>query len=175
MTYTQARKTGSVLDGYVKCTFAQIWHKPEGNWDMERFFSFQQPGKNAYVNGVGKYEEAGEEKIIFFYDYPLFKAVDLVDTTKTSDKWIPVTLTDKAYKYMMERISSSKYHQIHPDTVWYVKESAVEWMPTNIDNATIIGTDGKEIRLDDAIDQAAADIEAKKKLLIAAGVATLIL
>ena len=172
MTYAQAIQTGSVLDGYVKCTFAIIWRKPTDD-RRERFFSFQQVLKNNHITGVGEYLPTTDKNILVYWDYPLFQAVKLRDAADPKNNhFVPVVLTEWGYKELVSHIKRSK-SDIKPDDVWYVKDYAIDWMPTNIDNATII-VDGKKINLKDALAQAEADIEKKKKLLIAAGAATLI-
>lgn len=172
MTYEQAKKTGKVLDGYVKCTFAEIWQK-----DHNRFFSFNQPHKNQYVvSGIGAYQPPVDETITFMWDLPLFRAVEMPGDQAPAMGWIPVTLTKEAYEYMIARIKQNGKdgYNIKPDAIWYVRPVAVDWMPTDIENVAILDANGTEIDLDAAIKQAETAIEEKKKLLIAAGVATLI-
>ena len=98
MTYNQALHTGSVLDGYVKCTYATI-HDPSGG----NFFSFNQPRKNEYVvSGVGAYKPDVDENFFFIYDLPIFRAVDPVEINEDQPgTLVPVKLTADAYGYMM--------------------------------------------------------------------------
>lgn len=176
MTYAQAIKTGSKLDGYVKCTFAVIWRKPVDD-RKERFFSFQQTAKNAYVtDSIGAYEPDVEQQFAVNWDYPLFEAVETRDATDPKyNHFVPVILTEWGWKEMIKCLKHPNQRtDLNPDDVWYVKDYAVDWMPTNIDNATII-VGGQEINIKDALAQAKEDIEKKKKLLIMAGAATLIL
>ena len=177
MTYEQAIHIGSGIEGYVKCTYALIWTKPKYTTKNDnvytRYFSFQQPNKNQYVTGVG-YEEIDNDYIMHVFEsYPLFELAGTPDPE--NPQFIPVRLTKWAYNFLIKHVRRWEHKVgIFPDNIWYVKDVAVDWMPTNIDNATVM-VDGKEILLKDALAQAEAEIEKKKKLLIAAGAATLIL
>ena len=177
MTYAQAIAIGSNLEGFVKCTYALIWTKPTYTTHDDpgyvRYFSFQQHNRNRYVTGVGY--QALEDDLTFhvFESYPLFELAGTPDPK--NPQFIPVRLTQWGYNELIHCVRRPEHKVgILPDTIWYVEDKAVDWMPTDIKNATVV-VDGKEIRLDDAIAQAEAEIEKKKKLLIAAGAATLIL
>lgn len=172
MTYEQAIHIGSNLEGYVKCTYAIIWTKPEDGKE-NHFFSFQQHRKNQYVTGVG-YQEINSDYIVnVFESYPLFELAGTPDPENS--QFIPVRLTTWGYDELVSCVRRPEHKAgISQDMIWYVEDKAVDWMPTDIENATVI-VDGKEILLKDALAQAEEDIEKKKKLLIAAGAATLIL
>lgn len=101
--------------------------------------------------------------------------VDL--TNKLSDNGIMVyhyelvtTPSDsESYTWLQEACADYK------NAIWYVKPGAIDWIPTRVDNVTVTGADGKEIKLDVAIDEARQKMENAKSLLIAAGAASLIL
>lgn len=176
MTYAQAKSIGSNLEGYVKCTYAIIWTKPVDEKE-NRFFAFQQYRRNPYVqyadDGVG-YQPIDNDYIIGTqFSFPLFEEAGEPDPANPN--FIPIKLTKWAYNVLVKAVRHPSHKAgINIDTIWYVKDCAVAWMPTNIKNATVV-VNGKEILLKDALAQAEADIEKKKKLLIAAGAATLIL
>ena len=195
MTYEQARKTGNELDGYIKCTFAIIYYK-QGSATGDRFFSLQQQYKNRAAKAVGAYTPNVDASARLIWDIPVFKVVDPKDGIKTyydleKHWWIPVTLTPKIFDFIFgtkdkpgalkrNREYWSNYDNgltagIDKDTVFYVREDAVEWIPTNIENVSVLDANGNEVKLDVAIQQAEKAIEEKKKMLIAAGVATLII
>ena len=177
MTYAQAKSLGSNLEGYVKCTYAIIWTKPVDEKE-NHYFSFQQHRKNTYVtyseDGSIGYQEIDTDYIMHVFEsYPLFEVAGEPDPENPN--FIPIKLTKWAYNELVTSVRHPKHKAgINTDTIWYVKDCAVAWMPTNIENATVV-VNGKEILLKDALAQAEADIEKKKKLLIAAGAATLIL
>lgn len=79
------------------------------------------------------------------------------------------SVNSDSYDALMEACNNYK------TAVWYVRPDAIDWIPTRIDNATVVGADGKEIPLDVAIDEARKKMENAKSLLIAAGAASLIL
>lgn len=80
---------------------------------------------------------------------------------KTEDQTHYVTLRDLCENYKT--------------AIAYVRPESVDWIPTKIDNVTVTDADGKEIKLDVAIDEAYKKMEQAKSLLIAAGAASLIL
>ena len=194
MTYNQAKEMGNALDGYVMCTFAEIFNLDKDK-KPSRFFSVQAPKKNEWQKGTigDAYRPAVDQTVSFIHDVPAFIATKMVDVKSRMD-FVPVKLSEHLFAFMFGDgkgnggvIKSSWRHYdengklvnedltkgISRDTVWYVKAGAVDWMPTNIANAQV-DIDGASVDLDDAIKKAKQDIERAKMLLVLSGAAGLI-
>jgi len=223
MSYEEAFKIGSVCDGYVKCTYAELYDAvqkelPGGNRIFRKLFSLQKRFAAA--------ERTIGATIFLNYVYPIVTA----DTYVPDTKYVPVYLTDEAAEYINHVISRGKkrkiwqvvrvfdrnyvpgdhvvnyagdrvivyeskeepdmskytddvwshYKKIQADSKWAelvvkagdtfnVKACAIDWMPTKIDNIVITDPNGKEVKLDDALEAARKKMENAKALLLASG------
>lgn len=101
MSYEEAFKIGSVCDGYVKCTYAELYDSvqkelPGGNRIFRKLFSLQKRFAAA--------ERTIGTTISFNYEYPIVTA----DTYIPDSKYVPVYLTDEAVEYINHVISRVK-------------------------------------------------------------------
>ena len=101
MSYEEAFKIGSVCDGYVKCTYAELYDSvqkelPGGNRIFRKLFSLQKRWAAA--------ERTIGATISLNYAYPIVTA----DTYVPDAKYVPVYLTDEATEYINHVISRSK-------------------------------------------------------------------
>ena len=93
MSYEEAFKIGSVCDGYVKCTYAELYDAvqkelPGGNRIFRKLFSLQKRFAAA--------ERTIGATISLNYAYPIVTA----DTYVPDTKYVPVYLTDEATEYI---------------------------------------------------------------------------
>lgn len=101
MSYEEAFKIGSVCDGYVKCTYAELYDSvqkelPGGNRIFRKLFSLQKRFAAA--------EHTIGATIGLNYEYPIITA----DTYVPDTKYVPVYLTTEAAEYINHVISRSK-------------------------------------------------------------------
>lgn len=101
MSYEEAFKIGSVCDGYVKCTYAELFdgiqkELPGGNRIFRKLFSLQ--------NNFASAERTIGETVFFNYSFPIVTA----DTYISDAKYVPVYLTDEAAEYINHVISRGK-------------------------------------------------------------------
>ena len=101
MSYEEAFKIGSVCDGYVKCTYAELYDAvqkelPGGNRIFRKLFSLQKRWAAA--------ERTIGATISLNYAYPIVTA----DTYVPDTKYVPVYLTDEAAEYINHVISRGK-------------------------------------------------------------------
>ena len=161
MNYDEAFKIGSVCDGFVKCTYTELFDTKNGYK-----FAFQKA--NIIDHKITNLDAAG---VVISYEFPLFVCDEFVSGDK-ANRFIPVRLTDECITYLIDKLS--KPYKEHPliesiknNEIFYVKACAVDWRPTNITNVTVIGASGKEILLSDALEDARKRMENAKNLLIA--------
>ena len=101
MSYEEAFKIGSVCDGYVKCTYAELFdgtqkELPGGNRIFRKLFSLQKRFAAA--------EHTIGATIGLNYEYPIVTT----DTYFPNAKYVPVYLTDEAAEYINHIISLGK-------------------------------------------------------------------
>ena len=101
MSYEEAFKIGSVCDGYVKCTYAELYDAvqeelPGGNRIFRKLFSLQKRFWAA--------EHTIGATIFLHYVYPIVTA----DTYVPDTKYVPVYLTDEAAEYINHVINRGK-------------------------------------------------------------------
>ena len=101
MSYEEAFKIGSVCDGYVKCTYAELYDAvqkelPGGNRIFRKLFSLQKRFAAA--------ERTIGATISLNYAYPIVTT----DTYIPDAKYVPVYLTDEAAEYINKVISRGK-------------------------------------------------------------------
>lgn len=175
MSYEEAFKIGSVCDGYVKCTYAELYDAvqkelPGGNRIFPKLFSLQKRFASA--------EHTIGTTIGLNYEYPIVTA----DTYVSDTKYVPVYLTTEAAEYINHVISSSKKRSekwdgleglVQAGDMFNVKACAIDWMPTKMDNIVITEKDKngntREVKLDDALEAARKKMENAKALLLASG------
>lgn len=83
------------------------------------------------------------------------------------------------YEYTMEKVISPRYQKLFDiidqrETV-YIKPSAFDWQPVDVENSTIIDPEtGQEIKLSDALAAAEKKMQTAKALLVTAGLTAFI-
>lgn len=183
MTYEQAFNIGSKIDGYIKCTYAQLFSYEHG-----ALFSLNKPRNvvSKAREGMGANPNANVDyNVGFTSDMPVVTATQCVD-----DEYVPVKLTQRAAAIIAAKVSQVKpknnwYHTykayqellagIRTGETFYVKKIAIEWIPTDGINATVIDpTTGKEIKLKDALAAAEKKVARAKALLAMAGVSIIL-
>lgn len=168
MNYKDAFAIGSRLDGYIKCTYAEL-HSP----DLGVLFSLQDNNfstKNEAAQKVGAPRtDNSDETIRIMYDVPVVVADQM-----SEDKLVPVRLTAQARKFIIQRLSLTKHikpkyaeliERIDTNSVFYVKPVAIDWIPTNIIN----------VGLEKDLAEAKRKLDAAKAILATAGAATILL
>ena len=158
MNYKEAFKIGSVCDGYVKCTYAELYGE-----DGLKLFSLQ------HRNSVD-WRTSAEEKIDIEIEFPVVTA----EYTDPVDGKIPCRLTDEAAKYIAASLkeqykgTARLLSRVQSGALFYVKPVALDWKPTDIKEVWITDPKtGKQVRLEDALEDARKRMEDAKKLLIA--------
>lgn len=166
MTYQEASKIGSVLDGYIKCTYAML-HDAKGG----KLFSLQHAditrqnsAKEDFNKSVSAAADVNTDDTFWIEDFAVVYTDPELEQPK-DDRWVAVRLTDKALDVLNKKIRRtgeqvrSGWQQFSKYGVYYVKKCAIEWIPTNADNQKV------EIIKDGKITQLNADIQAAKKKL----------
>ena len=237
MSYEEAFKIGSVCDGYVKCTYVELY-------DFTHGYKFAFQKASVIDHKIVNLDASG---VTISYEFPLFTA-EYHERKEKDERLVPVRLTNECIDYVLKEIGSrakpfvlrqkvwritgtypakaahgnhtyvtyerkqvqynpeTNYNDIdHPEAlyntagmptgeyrwyvietykeygehpliesiknneIFYVKAVAVDWRATDITNVVITDPDGKEVKLDDALEAARKKMENAKALLLASG------
>lgn len=187
MNLKEAINIGYTCDGYVKCTYAEL-HSTIGAkvWSVQR---------SVYaLNDARKGISAADEDLTMtenglVVDYPIVMISG--DPVYSPDgKWVQVELTDWCKEFILRKWEKSKHYaseynkkqdlnrwrliKLLDQPLW-VKEVAIEWIPTDVINAKVISeTTGAYVDLNQQIEVSKAKLDKAKALLVAAG-ATMII
>ena len=158
MRYDEAFKIGSVCDGYVKCTYAELYRE-----NGTKLFSLQRR------NGVD-WRTSAEEKIYVEIEFPMVTA----EYSAPVDGKIPCRLTKEAANYILACLkdkykrTDNLFAMVQAGDLFYVKACAMDWKPTDVKDFYITDPKtGKQVRLEDALEDARKRMENAKNLLIA--------
>ena len=191
MTYDQAYNIGTRIEGYIKCTYVQLFDYDEGKvFSLNKRSDVNSSARR--VMGIGYEPKNVDYKIAFSKDRPI-----VIAAGKASDDIVPVHLTDYAVEiihmgikaimavqpYLKTNAGHAKLMEynhlltaINASDTYYVKKVAVDWFPTDGANMTIIDpTSGQPILLADAIKEAENKMDQAKKILLMAAGASIIL
>lgn len=180
MTFEQASKIGTNLDGYVKCTFAEL-HSPTGG----KLFSIQHAAvenaaRVAFNAAVSAANPNVDGTVYLTKDIPVVVATGELSP---DGKWAKCTLTENARTIINNQIlkgwRSRKGRGKEPSTfsrgeAVYVKTVAIDWIPTDINAVEIIGNGGVPVRLTDALAAAKKRLDQAKAILAATATITII-
>lgn len=168
MTYDKAFEIGSAATGYVKCTYARLYNAENGV-----MFSLQ------HNDIIGVTNVNTDARITFDIDLPVVEAVRYVP----GERSVPVRLTTAARDLIRTKLRNYKrtdniqdlLRVVENREVCYVPASAIDWIPDNIENATVINpTTGTEIKLSDRIADAKKKVENAKAILAMAATTIII-
>ena len=180
MTFEQASKIGTNLDGYVKCTFAEL-HSPTGG----KLFSVQHAAvENAarmeFNAAVSAANPNTDGTVYLTKDIPVVVATGQLSP---DGKWAKCTLTENARTIINNQIlkgwhsrkgRGEKPYTFSPGQTVYVKTVAIDWIPTDI-NAVAIGSDGTTVlNLTNALAAAKRRLDQAKAILAATATITII-
>ena len=181
MTYQDAFKIGSKIEGYVKCTYAILHNAKYGHdFSLQRRNVTQSAGHTQAQQALGAPEET-----IYTIDVPVVKATE----NAGDKKFVPVVLTSYARDVIYQKTKSKKaYDEYDGSTRQYYRDelikgtlqfevmsSAIDWFPTDITNVMITDENGNEILLSDALAAAKKKLDEAKAILATAGLATVII
>ena len=178
MTYQEASKIGSKIEGYIKCTFMEIF-----STDNDKLFSLQRsykkPELDYYTPGGG----VGAADMWLSFSLPVCRMDQYADSKYKGKVFVHLTDEIREYIYFMvdhalsnaDRNHKQQYKQlkkiVEQNEVVLVKEVAVEWIPADYEK--VITESG--LSLDEAIEQAAEELRQAKIMLGAAGAAAVVL
>ena len=191
MKYDKAFEIGSRCEGYIKCTYVQLFDYNEGKvFSLNKRSDVNSSARS--VMGIGYEPKNVDYKIGFGKDRPI-----VIAAGKESDDIVPVYLTDYAVEIIQRGIKAiiagqpylktnaghaklMEYNHllaaINTKDTYYVKKVAVDWFPTDGANMTIIDpTTGQPILLADAIKEAENKVDQAKKILLMTAGASIIL
>lgn len=266
MEYTEALKIGSKVDGYIKCTYAELLGIDSGKlFSLQRSALSVNVAKEELEQNIGEVDNPNADLSLFTqYDMPIVRAVsrfnskmvdvklssfakdyilthlarlDKISPKRVPNRWNVWIIVDKAYQDVRRDFVQYKYYdkfgtylpanieylpggkilyhdnsELEPKISAYpkidswghykievtgygyapndryeelrqavknnetfmVKECAIDWVPADANNAVVIGADGKEIKLTDALEAARKKLERAKALLTAATTITII-
>lgn len=176
MKYQDAIKIGSVLDGYIRCTYMELFDAPEqinGSMRYRKLFSLQAKfiTHEHYYVPVSNPENIGVEVL-----FPVV-VTEKDSGYAESNKYVPVYLDTRAAKYILskcwKRDENSAYAiimaRLENGEPFYVEKDAIDWMPQNLDNTTEVDDDGIVINVSEELEEARKKMENAKAILIAAG------
>ena len=176
MTYEQALAVGNNIEGYIKCTYAEISIPKHGLlFSLQRKATSKNIAKDDFEQNIGELNNPNADATVYMqYDIPVVKAISQYDK-----RMVAVRLTDVARDIIASKIRNKKgYEELrkalqYGETV-YVKECAIDWIPTDVQNVTITDPDGNEIKLTDALEAARKRLERAKAILAAATTVSII-
>ena len=171
MTLQEAFQIGTRADGYVKCTYAEII-----GWSANKLFSVQK----GYVQENKAHQDAteniGEAPVYIRYDVPIVTINQDAETLTIGGKeFVKCKLTDEARDMIYNFIRPKKGHSelmeiVKGDGIVCVRPVAIDWIPTNFQNAK---TDDGE-QLEDALAKAKSELDQAKAILAATATYTIL-
>lgn len=172
MTYNDACKIGSNIEGYVKCTYAKIY----GNgvlFSLNHNDCLRRGAQEQLTQALGAQDDG--DVIAFVEDIPVVKAVGIGKPMPNGKETIEVQLTpyckDVIYRLLKRKRANSKQMDLvyNNDATYLVKECAIDWFPTNISNVLVTDPNtGKQVSIDVAIDDAKKRLDRAKAILAGA-------
>ena len=185
MLYDEAFKIGAKCDGYVRCTYAQLMSSELGAlFSLQSAYTRINKGRVELEN-IGAFDHTqNTDANAVVLDVP----VVIADTYVPNERLVPVRLTEDAATMIAAKVARRIKKTDPTDErrklleglrnykkyVFYVKKVAIDWVPTDIQNATIIDENGKPILLSDYTKAAKEQLDRAKAILAAAGVLTII-
>ena len=181
MTYEQANKIGSVVEGYVKCTYAMLYDLKNAKvFSIQHRDSSRNTAKNEFNATVGAASDLNADEIFYIEDFAVVQTDPTLEQPK-DDRFAAVRLTEKGVAILNQkskRTKKEKYYNVKHfsvDDVFQVKKCAIDWIPTNADNQKVeIVKDGKLISLEHQIEVSKAKLD-KAKAILAMASATMII
>lgn len=165
MTYEQANKIGTVVEGYVKCTYAMLYDlKSARVFSIQHSDSSRNTARNEFNATVGAASDLNADEIFYIEDFAVVQTDPELEQPK-DDRFAAVRLTEKGVEILNQkskRTKKEKYYNMKLFSVYdvfHVKKCAIDWIPTNVDNAqvTFMNENGETIT------NLNADIEVSKK------------
>lgn len=184
MNYADAFKIGSKCDGYIKCTYVQLFAKG-AIFSLQRGYFYQNKARVDFNNAIGAnsgqvYSDIPNNADASGYltvDVPIVKAAEHIEIQKENDL-VPVTLTNEAIQVIAKLVKpKNEKTQDLANAIkngkFYVKACAVDWIPTNAD-AYIKDPNGQMVKLADRLEAARKRMETAKAILATAATLTII-
>lgn len=178
MNYADAFKIGSKCDGYIKCTYVQLFAKG-AIFSLQRGYFYQNKARVDFNNAIGASpaEQNADASGYLTVDVPIVKAAEHIEIQKENDL-VPVTLTNEAIQVIAKLVKPKNAKtQDLADAIknnkFYVKACAVDWIPTNAD-AYIKDPNGQMVKLADRLEAARKRMETAKAILATAATLTII-
>ena len=183
MNYADAFKIGSKCDGYIKCTYVQLFAKG-AIFSLQRGYFYQNKARVDFNNsdlansiGASPAEQNTDASGYLTVDVPIVKAAEHIEIQKENDL-VPVTLTNEAIQVIAKLVKRNNAKtQDLADAIkngkFYVKACAVDWIPTNAD-AYVQDPNGQMVKLADRLEAARKRMETAKAILATAATLTII-
>lgn len=173
MTYEQANKIGSVVEGYVKCTYAMLYDLKNAKvFSIQHRDSSRNTAKNEFNATVGAASDLNADEIFYIEDIAVVQTDPTLEQPK-DDRFAAVRLTEKGVEILNKKSKRTKHFSV--DDVFQVKKCAIDWIPVNADNQKLeIVKDGKITQLNAEI-QAAEKKYKQAKAILAMASATMII
>ncbi len=193
MTYNEAYKLGSRIEGYVKCTYAKLFlYEYDGAvFSLQKSNVIQSTAREDLNNSVSALpQDTNVDGKFTIIDIPVVQAAYKEDIPY-ENQLVPVKLTKNAaaiIKQLMGNRGISKFGEepkggwgyarfrkgIQNNDTFYVKACAIDWIPTDFSNASVTDEDGNVILLTDALKEAEKKLASAKALLAVAGASTIL-
>ena len=192
MEYREACKIGTVMDGYVKCTYARIFNENL----QEYLFSFQRAHlwrNEVYedfkeeIEHIGAVETDPDYNVSVTQQFPILTADENSDFTYMGKQYVRATLNKYAGELLLNKARNGKRKNNERGRYWErlqqdmqsflmygkpvikcaVRADAIDWIPTDLKNITINDEyiEDAEIKLNSSLKEAESKLNKAKTLL----------
>jgi len=174
MTYQEALKIAYKVEGYIKCTYMELF-----STDNKKLFSVQNRGLRLPSDGTERIEMDFVLPVVYISEYQKSHYSGkvyayLTDELRAYLRFFVEKIIDEPSAWYGERMQEI-LRIVNENDVVLVKEVAVNWIPADSKRVIIKDKNGNDIELGEAMEKAEEELKQAKIMLAGAGVAAVIL